>query len=633
MLWDEAGSYIPNFRFVLRVDGMFDVPLKSVRAFTRENEYDYIQEGGLNDYVHIKRKPISKPYTLVVERYIPTEFDDPLSNGVELTLPLMLFVGRNTGGDMGALSFARYYVFTGAVVMSKEYGQLDAEHAGLLTETMTIGYNMMFCVTNPVDESDTPAWKFNVGDGDTGAAGNTKQLYSKTGNDPLQNMMNEKAFIKSANLWQFKDKDKAGKGTLSAARKKEDSKKDFFDRKREYNFAEENNKNSKGNGNSVKSAQNSLYSSKTLGDELGIKEETKEELSKKARKFKLTTASDKAGNKQLSSQRNDDTREPSQKDMTEKATKWEFDEKKKAGNEKQHSQNALVTEHTEAPDGSSTGLGLKEYTKEEMASKASMWVFDGKKVNEPVKEDFAKESRKWEFDEDNPKDKEGNKVRSRQNAQTINGEDGTPEHSGIGKTEVSKDQLASAAHKWEFTDQYTKDGNGVQSGARPEEIQESSQAELAKNARRWEFADQTKDGSGTRSRQNAQIQEAGDEASVSGMGVVELTKEDMEAGAARWKFTDKNSKAGGGTASRTRNEEESKKELSDKSKKKESIKKPASTQPEARKWSFDKKGEGTKAGEGEASRAKPRNEELTKDEMAAKAVKHVYKSITDFLMG
>jgi len=120
----EEYNFLTNFRFMLRVDGAFDVPLKSVRAFSRENEYDYIQEGGMNDYVYMRRKPISKPFTLQVERYVATDFNDPLSNGTELLLPLMLFVGKNTGGS---IDFGRYYFFTGAVVMSKEYGGLDAE--------------------------------------------------------------------------------------------------------------------------------------------------------------------------------------------------------------------------------------------------------------------------------------------------------------------------------------------------------------------------------------------------------------------------------------------------------------------------------------------------------------------------
>jgi len=627
MFGDEAGSYIPNFRFVLRVDGMFDVPLKSVRAFTRENEYDYIQEGGLNDYVHIKRKPISKPYTLVVERYIPTRFDDPLANGVELTLPLMLFVGRNTGGEMGAISYARYYVFTGAVVMSKEYGQLDAERAGLLTETMTIGYNMMFCVTSPVDESDNPAWKFNVGDGETGAAGNTKQLYSKTGNDPIQNSMNERAFINGAELWQFKNKDKAGQGTLSAKRLEEESLKDFFDRKREYSFAEENNENVKGSGKSVKSAQNSAYSSKTLGEERGIKEETKKDLEKKANKFEFTDASHKAGNQQLSSKRNPDELEPNLAQMSGKATKWQFDGRTKAGAGDHHTQNSLVTDHTELPDGSSTGLGLKEHSKEEMAARAKRRDFGG--VEEPVKEEFTAGSKKWKFDE---KTKEGQGDRSRQNAAAVSGEGTDEEVSGMGIVEAGKDEMAAVAHKWEFTDEYTKNGNGVQSSAKVEDLLEADKKDMEQNAKRWQFDGQAKDGQGERSRQNASIQGTGDDAAASGMGTLELSKDEMEGASAKWEFTDKYSKAGGGKASRVAREEDSKKQFTEKAHTAESFPKPEPSQPEARRWSFNKSGAATKEGEGTSSRAMPRKAEKTKEQMAQKAVRHVHQSITDFLM-
>lgn len=629
MFGDDAGSYIPNFRFVLRVDGMYDVPLKSVRAFTRENEYDYIQEGGLNDYVHIKRKPISKPYTLVVERYIPTQFDDPLANGVELKLPLMLFVGRNTGGEMNATTFARYYVFTGAVVMSKEYGQLDAERAGLLTETMTIGYNMMFCITSSGDASEYPQWKMNIGSSESGAAGNTTQLYSKKGKDPDQNRFLPSDFKEKAQRWNFKDKEKAGEGTLSAQRQTEDSVKDFFDRKRSYNFASENSKNGgkQGASKSVKSAQNSAYSDKMLGVGRGIKEESKEELVKKSRKFEFTDASHKAGNQQLSSKRNPEELESDLTQMREKATKWEFDGKTKAGAGDHHTQNSLVTEHSESPDGSSTGLGLKENSKEEMAARAKRREFGG--VDEPVKDDFVSGSKKWKFDE---KTKDGQGDRSRQNAAAVSGEGTDDEISGMGIVEAGKDEMAAVSHKWEFTDEYTKNGNGVQSSAKLEDILEADKSELEQNAKRWQFDGQSKDGQGEHSRQNASMQGTGDDAVASGMGTLELSKEELENSAAKWVFTDKYSKAGGGKASRTTREEDAKQQLADKSRATESFPKPEPTQPEARKWSFNKSGAATKGGEGTASRTMPRKAELTKEEMANKAVRHVHQSITDFLM-
>ncbi len=164
---------VPSYNFVLLVEGMYYLPLKSVRAYNKENEYEYIQEGGVNDYVHMKRKPISKPFTFQIERYIDTgvtRFFDPLSNGTELILPCILFVYRSNASkgwdsQIDAESWAaRYYTFTGCVVMSKEYSELNSEKSGLITETVTIGYRELLVITNPVDSStQQEEWTFEHG--------------------------------------------------------------------------------------------------------------------------------------------------------------------------------------------------------------------------------------------------------------------------------------------------------------------------------------------------------------------------------------------------------------------------------------------------------------------------------------
>lgn len=135
-----------NFNFMLRVEGIMDVPCKSVGSFTKENEFEYIKEGGLNDYVHMKRKPVSKPFTFTVERYVGVDTVDPLPLGAELLLPLLLFVSRY-GNQFTEM--ARTYTFTGCTVIAKEYGRLDAEKSGLLTETVTIAYREMLIVDLP----------------------------------------------------------------------------------------------------------------------------------------------------------------------------------------------------------------------------------------------------------------------------------------------------------------------------------------------------------------------------------------------------------------------------------------------------------------------------------------------------
>jgi len=142
---------VVNFNFMVRVEGLFDLPCKSVKAFSREMEYEYIQEGGVNDYVHMRRKPISRPFTLEIERYTGVDYIDPMPNGLEMVLPLIVFVSRYQDYFIPGVVF-RTYIFTGCTVIKKTYGELDAERSGLLTETTTIAYREMLCVDLPWSE-------------------------------------------------------------------------------------------------------------------------------------------------------------------------------------------------------------------------------------------------------------------------------------------------------------------------------------------------------------------------------------------------------------------------------------------------------------------------------------------------
>ncbi len=155
-----------SYAFALQVEAAFFIPLKSVRVFTKENEFDYYQEGGLNDYVHMLRKPVTKPFTFQIERYVGVSssgdfnmgFLDPLALGTELILPLVLYVNRSPAGSWYKnISFencARAYIFTGCVVTAKEFGELNAEQSKLLTETTTIAYRELFTI-NQI----SPAWE------------------------------------------------------------------------------------------------------------------------------------------------------------------------------------------------------------------------------------------------------------------------------------------------------------------------------------------------------------------------------------------------------------------------------------------------------------------------------------------
>ena len=119
---DKEGQPLVNYNFCLRVEGVHDLPCKSIHGFEDEYEYEYIREGGLNDYVHLRRKPSSKPKTFQVERYVGMEENDPLAIGTVMKMPVILFVSRH------AQEFEmvkRTYIFVGCVVTGKSYGKLD----------------------------------------------------------------------------------------------------------------------------------------------------------------------------------------------------------------------------------------------------------------------------------------------------------------------------------------------------------------------------------------------------------------------------------------------------------------------------------------------------------------------------
>ena len=155
------GEFLTAYRFELRVNAM-SVPLKAIRAFSREAEYEYIQEGGINDYVHIIRKQTTKPYTLQVERYVTSAFLDPLPVGLSITIPMLLSIGGADGKANIIGHSRRYYMIFGGQVLNKETNGLDAEHSGLLTETVTIAYTAMFSVSNPF-YSPTDQWAYAEG--------------------------------------------------------------------------------------------------------------------------------------------------------------------------------------------------------------------------------------------------------------------------------------------------------------------------------------------------------------------------------------------------------------------------------------------------------------------------------------
>lgn len=139
---------LANYNFLLQVEGMYDIPCKGVKGINQELEYEYIQEGGLNDRVHMRNKQQSKPYTFQIERYVGTPYEDIFIPDRVFKLPILLIVSRY---QEFFIKPSRTYKFNGCRVTSKDYGEFQSEQSGFLTETVTISYDTIECNVNNMD--------------------------------------------------------------------------------------------------------------------------------------------------------------------------------------------------------------------------------------------------------------------------------------------------------------------------------------------------------------------------------------------------------------------------------------------------------------------------------------------------
>lgn len=216
----EGKEPIIQMNFILRVDAVYDLPCKSVKNLQEEDEYEYIQEGGLNDYVHMRKKPSSKPSTFQVERYIGTGYFDPLPQGIQLKLPLFLYVSKYGGiFEKPKLTFA----FTGCTVIGKSYSELNAEQSGLMIETTTIAYQQMK-LTETIEEEAVKKWGFSgnsmKGNGKTSAQVNQAEVRKAKMPSRKWNPSQSKKSVgkeeKSKKKWSFSGASMKGNGKTSA---------------------------------------------------------------------------------------------------------------------------------------------------------------------------------------------------------------------------------------------------------------------------------------------------------------------------------------------------------------------------------------------------------------------------------
>lgn len=172
---DSVKNPLINNIFLLRVDAVYDLACTKVSGIVQEKEYENIVEGGVNDYVQLREKPSSKPNILQVERYIGEKYLDPLPVGKRCEIPLVLYVARHLKTFTDA---PMKFTFSGCTVLSKKYGDLDAEHSGLMTETIQIAYQKV-AVEKKANEIIKPLWKFDKSGKKYGGTGLRSAQYDK----------------------------------------------------------------------------------------------------------------------------------------------------------------------------------------------------------------------------------------------------------------------------------------------------------------------------------------------------------------------------------------------------------------------------------------------------------------------
>lgn len=214
----EGNEPIIQMNFILRVDAVYDLPCKSIKNIQEEEEYEYIQEGGLNEYVHMRKKPSSKPNTFQAERYIGTGYFDPLPLGAELKLPIFLYVSKYGGKfEKPKLTFA----FSGCTVIGKSYGEFHAEQSGLVIETTTIAYQQMK-LTEAAEEEAVKKWSFSgsslKGNGQTSAQTNQSEVRKKAMPSRKWEISQFQKSKKQENgkKWSFSGDSIKGNGKISA---------------------------------------------------------------------------------------------------------------------------------------------------------------------------------------------------------------------------------------------------------------------------------------------------------------------------------------------------------------------------------------------------------------------------------
>ena len=511
---------IVNFNFVLRVEALWDVACKSIRIERKENEFDLIQEGGLNDFPHRIRKPITRMFTLRIEQYAGAGFLDPLSLGTKLVLPLMLSVGRYTSPAIFLPD--RQYIFTGCEVTAKEPGELQSERSGLLTESTTIAYESMFTIDSPF-EGTKSTWafdKFNKDGNGNGSRKKTMEPFELTEAEMAARTQRWSMAKEHGGIEVREDASTSSRQNLFL-NTEEESKAAYIEKRKLWTFDDKDagstdtKKNYQGRGAS--SRQNiSMNRFDTHRDEMeqnaALWEFNPADKEVKELQKKSKSGAGKASRQNLREPFSAET-EKTRDDLAAKTRRWDFDENDK--------NNTTPPKGTKG-QGTSSRFQYDEETDrklnpsaEVMRANAKQWEFDPSDAT--VTDPFAKRHPKGTGDV------------SRQNEK-------------MKAADPDRDTMINAAKQWGF-DEKDVNNSGLQNinkkgnekaSAQKLNDEEVSRDNLAKKSSLWTFdpADEgnaspnkNKEGKGNAARQNLR----GDYT-----GIAELSKDQMKDKASLW---------------------------------------------------------------------------------------------------
>lgn len=148
MGWQEdLHVYMANNQFLVEIENYW-ISFSKVSNIQRAVEYDTIQEGGVNGFVHTLVKPSAQAQTIQFEKGISVMGDDSLKKlkltpGLRLLHPIGVYIYADdpTFNNKAGRELERSYRISGCMVSKWELGGLDAMSSEVLVDKFEVVYS------------------------------------------------------------------------------------------------------------------------------------------------------------------------------------------------------------------------------------------------------------------------------------------------------------------------------------------------------------------------------------------------------------------------------------------------------------------------------------------------------------